>query len=54
MSVWKKLMNVKSTAITQLAVTTVTVLDLAIDFTLMAPLVKVSQSDLSSSNWLCT
>ena len=48
MSVWKKLMNVRNTAITQLAVTTVTVLDLVIDFTVMAPLVKVSQLDFSS------
>lgn len=41
MSVLKELMNVRSIAITQLAATSVTVLDLATDFTVMASLVKV-------------
>lgn len=50
MSVWKKLMSVRNTAIIQSAVTTVTVLDLVIDFTVMAALVKVSQSYLGDSN----
>ena len=49
MSVWKKLMNVKNTVIIQSVVTTVTVLDLTIDFTVMAPLVKVSHSNKISS-----
>lgn len=42
MNVLKEQMNVKNTAIMQLVVTTVTVLDLAIDFIVMEPLVKVS------------
>ena len=42
MSVLKRLMNVKSIAIIQLVVTIATALDLAIDFTVMAMLVKVS------------
>ena len=42
MSVMKRLMNVKSTAIIQLVVTIATVLDLAIGYTVMATLVKVS------------
>ena len=46
MNVMKELMNVKNTAITQLVVTTATVLDLTINFTVMAPLVKVSVINL--------
>ena len=42
MSVMKRLMNVKSIVTMQLVVTIATVLDLAIGFTLMATLVKVS------------
>ena len=42
MSVMKRLMNVKNIAIMQLVVTIATVLDLAIGFTVMATLVKVS------------
>ena len=42
MSVLKEPMNVKNIAIMQLVVTIATVLDLAIDFTVMATLVKVS------------
>ena len=41
MNVMKKPMNVKNTATIQSVVTTATVLDLVIDFTVMAPLVKV-------------
>ena len=42
MSVLKEPMNVKNIAIMQLVVTIATVLELAIDFTVMATLVKVS------------
>ena len=43
MSVMKKLMNVKNTVTILLVVTFVTALDLAINFTVTATLVKVSQ-----------
>ena len=43
MSVMKRLMNVKSIVTMQLEVTIATVLDLAIGFTVMATLVKVSK-----------
>ena len=42
MSVMKELMNVKNTVTTLLVATFVTALDLAIDFTVTATLVKVS------------
>lgn len=46
MSVLKKSMNVMNTAITQLAVISATVLDLAIDFTAMELHVKVHHKSL--------
>ena len=52
MSVLKELTNVMSTAIIQLVAITATVLDLAIDFTVTALLVKVSHMCSSTSSKL--
>lgn len=50
MSVLKELMNVRNIAITQLVAIPATVPALAIDFTVTAPLVKVSHTLFKSLN----